>query len=172
MNKERLYKQLKADEGEVCKVYRDHLGYLTFGIGHLITQKDPEMDWAIGTPVSPERVRECFDRDVGASITEIGSMVKDFDDKPDIVQEILVNMLFNLGYHRLSQFKKFLKAIKENNWQEAAKEGRDSRWYTQVTFRAERLMSKLEELDPIYPTTEHDESDDIEDAKRFSDSNV
>jgi DNA-directed RNA polymerase specialized sigma24 family protein len=99
-------------------------------------------------------------------------MVKDFDDKPDIVQEILVNMLFNLGYHRLSQFKKFLKAIKENNWQEAAKEGRDSRWYTQVTFRAERLMSKLEELDPIYPTTEHDESDDIEDVKRFSDSNV
>jgi GH24 family phage-related lysozyme (muramidase) len=73
-------------------------------------------------------------------------MVKDFDDKPDIVQEVLVNMLFNLGYHRLSAFKKFLKAIKKNDWNEAAKEGRDSRWYTQVTMRAERLMSKLEAL--------------------------
>ena len=51
MNRNRLYKQLKEDEGEVCQVYRDHLGYLTFGIGHLITQKDPEADWPLGTPV-------------------------------------------------------------------------------------------------------------------------
>jgi GH24 family phage-related lysozyme (muramidase) len=141
-----LYKQLKEDEGEVLKVYNDHLGYLTFGIGHLITQKDPEAEWPIGEPVSEERVKECFDKDVETSITEIKFMVKDFDDKPDIVQEVLVNMLFNLGYHRLSAFKKFLKAIKKNDWNEAAKEGRDSRWYTQVTMRAERLMSKLEAL--------------------------
>jgi len=146
LNKDRLYKQLKNDEGEVCKVYRDHLGYLTFGIGHLITQKDPEAEWPIGTPVDEERVKECFDRDVETSTTEIKFLVKDFDDKPDIVQEVLVNMLFNLGYHRLSAFKKFLKAIKNNDWNEAAKEGRDSRWYTQVTMRAERLMSKLEAL--------------------------
>ena len=146
MNKDRLYKQLKNDEGEVCKVYRDHLGYLTFGIGHLITQKDPEAEWPIGTPVDEERVKECFDRDVETSTTEIKFLVKDFDDKPDIVQEVLVNMLFNLGYHRLWLFKKFLRAIKNNDWNEAAKEGRDSRWYTQVTMRAERLMSKLEAL--------------------------
>ena len=146
MNKDRLYQQLKEDEGEVLKVYNDHLGYLTFGIGHLITQKDPEAEWPIGEPVSEERVKECFDKDVETSITEIKFMVKDFDDKPDIVQEVLVNMLFNLGYHRLSAFKKFLKAIKKNDWNEAAKEGRDSRWYTQVTMRAERLMSKLEAL--------------------------
>ena len=146
MNKDRLYQQLKEDEGEVLKVYNDHLGYLTFGIGHLITQKDPEAEWPIGEPVSEERVKECFDKDVETSITEIKFMVKDFDDKPDIVQEVLVNMLFNLGYHRLSAFKKFLKAIKKNDWNEAAKEGRDSRWYTQVTMRAERLMSKLEAI--------------------------
>ena len=95
-------------------------------------------------------MRECFDRDVETSITEIKFIVKDFDDKPDIVQEILVNMHFNLGHHRLSQFKKFLKAIHENDWMEAAKEGRDSRWYTQVTNRAERLMNKLETLNINY----------------------
>ena len=150
MNKERLYEQLVEDEGKVCKVYRDHLGYLTFGIGHLITQKDPEADWALGTPVDEERVRECFDRDVETSITEVRFLVKDFDDKPDMVQEVLVNMLFNLGYHRLSAFKKFLKAIHENDWMEAAKEGRDSRWYRQVTNRAERLMNKLETLNINY----------------------
>ena len=150
MNKERLYKQLVEDEGKVCKVYRDHLGYLTFGIGHLITQKDPEADCARGTPVDEERVRECFDRDVETSITEVKFLVKDFDDKPDIVQEILINMHFNLGHYRLSLFRKFLEAIKNNDWMEAAKEGRDSRWYTQVTNRAERLMNKLETLNINY----------------------
>ena len=146
MNKDRLYKQLKADEGEVCEVYRDHLGYLTFGIGHLVTQKDPEADWPLGTPVDPKRVRECFDMDVETSIIEIKFLVKDFDSKPPIAQEVLVNMQFNLGHHRLSLFKKFLAAIERNDWHEAAKEGRDSRWYKQVTNRAERLMSKLEGL--------------------------
>jgi lysozyme len=150
MNRNRLYKQLIEDEGNECIVYRDHLGYLTFGIGHLITQKDPEADWPLGTAVSEERVRECFDRDVETSITEVKFLVKDFDDKPDIVQEILINMHFNLGHYRLSLFRKFLKAIKNNDWMEAAKEGRDSRWYTQVTNRAERLMNKLETLNINY----------------------
>ena len=55
-------------------------------------------------------------------------------------------MMFNMGRPRLSGFKKFNAAIEEGNWLEAAKEGRDSRWYNQVTNRAERLMVRLEHL--------------------------
>jgi hypothetical protein len=29
MNRERLYEEIKADEGEVLEVYEDHLGYPT-----------------------------------------------------------------------------------------------------------------------------------------------
>ena len=72
--------------------------------------------------------------------------MKDLDDKTDIVQELLINMHFNLGHHRLSLFRNFLKAIDGNDWMEAAKEGRDSRWHKQVTNRAERLMTKLERI--------------------------
>ena len=35
-------------------------------------------------------------------------------------------------------------ALTELNWKQAAVEGRDSRWYRQVTNRAERLMRRLE----------------------------
>ena len=38
MNLERLREQLEIDEGVKYEVYKDHLGYDTFGIGHLITQ--------------------------------------------------------------------------------------------------------------------------------------
>ena len=46
----------------------------------------------------------------------------------------------------LSKFKKMNAALKKEDWKEAAKEGRDSRWYNQVTKRAERLMSRLENV--------------------------
>ena len=55
-------------------------------------------------------------------------------------------MTFNMGMTRLSKFKNFKAAIERNDWKEAAKEGRDSRWYNQVTNRAERLMTMLEEV--------------------------
>ena len=57
--------------------------------------------------------------------------------------------MFNMGRPRLSKFKKFNAAIAKGDWLEAAKEGRDSRWYNQVTNRAERLMIKLEILESL-----------------------
>ena len=55
-------------------------------------------------------------------------------------------MMFNLGRPRLSKFKKMHAALSNADWKEAAKEGRDSLWYRQVTNRAERLMSRLENI--------------------------
>lgn len=147
MNKE-LYEQLKIDEGVKYEIYNDHLGYPTFGVGHLILESDEEYGKPVGTPVSEERVRECFGRDIETALAECEDLYTEgtFGDLPDEVQQILVNMMFNLGRPRLSKFVKFNAAIKEHDWKEAAKEGRDSLWYNQVTNRAERLMSRLEEL--------------------------
>ena len=42
MNIDKLRDQLKVDEGVVYEVYKDHLGYPTFGIGHLVREDDDE----------------------------------------------------------------------------------------------------------------------------------
>ena len=42
MNREAVYEQLKIDEGVVYDIYLDHLGYPTFGVGHLIRESDEE----------------------------------------------------------------------------------------------------------------------------------
>ena len=52
MDIEALREELKEDEGCVYEVYNDHLGYATFGIGHLILDSDPEHGAEIGTAVS------------------------------------------------------------------------------------------------------------------------
>jgi len=148
MNKQEVYEQLKIDEGVVYAIYNDHLGYPTFGVGHLITEGDEEFGRPVGTPIDEERVRSCFDRDLDIAIGECTALYGEgsFGELPDEVQQILVNMMFNMGRPRLSKFKKMNTAISESNWKEAAKEGRDSRWYRQVTKRAERLMSRLEKV--------------------------
>jgi len=148
MNREAVYEQLKTDEGVEYAIYLDHLGYPTFGVGHLIKESDPEHGQRVGTGVSEERVRECFEEDLETAISECNTLYGEgnFEKLPAEVQEVLVNMMFNMGRPRLSGFKKFNAAIEEGNWLEAAKEGRDSRWYNQVTNRAERLMVRLEHL--------------------------
>ena len=148
LNREAVFEQLKIDEGVVNEIYLDHLGYPTFGVGHLILESDEEHGWEVGTPVTEERVRSCFERDLDIAIGECELLYEDgvFGNLPDEVQQILVNMMFNMGRTRLSKFKKMHAAILESDWKEAAKEGRDSRWYRQVTNRAERLMKRLEEV--------------------------
>ena len=42
MNREILKAQIKRHEGEVLEIYKDSLGYLTFGVEHLIREDDPE----------------------------------------------------------------------------------------------------------------------------------
>ena len=148
VNREAVFEQLKIDEGVVYEIYHDHLGYPTFGVGHLIKESDPEFGEPVGTAVSEERVRACFDGDCETAIRECEHLYgeREFGELQSEVQQILVNMMFNMGRTRLSGFKKFNAAIAEGDWKTAAIEGRDSRWYRQVTNRAERLMSRMEAL--------------------------
>ena len=134
-----LQDQLKIDEGVKYEIYNDHLGYPTFGIGHLITENDPEHGKPLGTPISEERVNEVFNHDVELFISETKSVFPGLENKPEKIQLVLINMCFNLGAPRLSKFKKFIAAIDQEEWVEAAMEMMDSKWARQVGPRAERL---------------------------------
>ena len=147
MNRNAVFEQLKIDEGVVYEVYHDHLGYPTFGVGHLITKSDGEYGAPIGTKVSEERVVQAFDSDFDIACRECGMLYGHcWSSFPNEVKEILVNMMFNLGRPRLSKFKKMNGHLEMGDWKNAAIEGRDSRWYRQVGNRAERLMTRLENV--------------------------
>ena len=145
-NRDNLFEQLKIDEGVVYEIYKDHLGYPTFGIGHLVLETDPEFGQPVGTPVSEERTVDCFEKDVQTVIADCKTLHEGWDGYPEEVKQIVANMMFNMGLTRLSKFRKHNAALQCGDWQEAAVEGRDSRWHKQVTKRAERLMVRLEAL--------------------------
>ena len=146
MNIDKLREQLKIDEGVKYEVYKDHLGYPTFGIGHLVVEGDEEHGKPVGTPVSEDRVNAVFESDVQKFVSESKKVFPNLDELPEEAQQVIVNMCFNMGAPRLSKFKKFIAAVNDGNWSTAAVEMMDSRWATQVGKRAERLRDRVQAL--------------------------
>lgn len=143
MNTEQLRNELEIDEGVKYEIYLDHLGLPTFGIGHLVTENDPEYGQEVGTEVSEERVAEVFESDVQVTLDECQRLYSDFDELPEEVQLIIANMMFNMGRPRLSQFKMMKACIDDGDWPGAADQMMDSKWYRQVTNRADRLVTRM-----------------------------
>ena len=143
MDMDKLREEIEVDEGVVEEIYLDHLGYPTFGIGHLVTDDDPEYGQEVGTPVSTERCRSAFDVDVEQVIADCQILYPNLDDLPEEVQRIIANMMFNMGRPRLSKFANMKAAVDEGDWSREADEMMDSRWYNQVPNRAERLDERM-----------------------------
>ena len=146
MNIDQLRKELERDEGVKYEVYHDHLGYPTFGIGHLITDDDPECGAGVGTEVSDDRVKEAFSSDVETVLSDCERLYEDFRDLPEEAQLIIANMMFNMGYTRLSKFRGMKRGVDARDWTAAADEMVDSRWYKQVTNRANRLVGRMRNI--------------------------
>ena len=146
MNMEKLREELEKDEGVKYEVYLDHLGYPTFGIGHLITDDDPECGASVGTEVDSDRVQEAFEADVESVLSDCERLYVQFEHLPEEVQLIVANMMFNMGYSRLSRFKGMHRGVDARNWEAAADEMVDSQWYNQVTNRADRLVVRMRSL--------------------------
>ena len=146
MNIDQLRDTLKIDEGVKYEIYNDHLGYPTFGIGHLVVESDEEHGKPVGTPVSEDRVNSVFEKDVAIMIDEAKKIFPNLDELPEEAQQAIVNMTFNMGRPRLSQFKKFIAGVNAGDWNKAAVEMMDSRWAKQVGARAERLRDRIQAL--------------------------
>ena len=146
MNLEQLREQLEIDEGVKYEVYNDHLGYATFGVGHLVLESDEEHGAALGTPVSESRVIEAFEQDCENVLRDCDILYEDFGDLPEEAQQVIANMMFNMGRPRLSKFKGMKRGVDSRNWHAAADEMVDSAWYRQVTNRANRLVDRIRAL--------------------------
>ena len=146
MNKDQLREELAEDEGCKFEIYLDHLGLPTYGIGHLVVDGDPEYGQPVGTPVDEERVRQVFNLDIASTLDECQVLYPDFDDLPEECQLIIANMMFNMGRPRLSKFKGMKAGVDARDWNRAADEMVDSRWYDQVTNRAKRLVKRMRAL--------------------------
>lgn len=147
MIKPELFDMIKEDlvrhEGYVAEIYLDSEHLPTFGIGHLVTETDPEFSWPVGTPVTDERILSAFHVDCDEAYEDACALFLNFASHPDNVQRVLVNMCFNLGRSRLGKFKNMITAVNEGNYPKAAEEMIDSKWYGQVGRRSKELVELM-----------------------------
>lgn len=77
--------------------------------------------------------------DVADAVSAARKRFKGFDTFPRPAQEVLVNMLYNMGGGGLDPFKKMRAAVERGDWNTAADEMLDSDWAEQVKGRATEL---------------------------------
>lgn len=142
-----LMDQIKEDlvrhEGYVTEIYLCSENYPTFGIGHMVTENDMEHTWPVGTPVTDERILQVFHDDCKVAIADAELLINNLSGHPDFVSRVLVNMAFNIGRPRLSKFKNMLAAIEAKDYNRAADEMIDSKWYHQVGRRSQELVEMM-----------------------------
>jgi len=113
-------------EGLELFPYVDTVGKTTIGIGRNLTDRGI---------TRVESVYLCSNN-IDESITELQKNLPYFNTLPDNVQLVLIDMIYNLGWPRLSQFKKSLSLIQNGKYEEAGDEILNSTWAKQVGTRA------------------------------------
>ena len=146
MDLDKLRDELESDEGCRYEIYLDHLGYHTFGIGHLVIKGDPEYGKEPWTQVTGSRVKEAFAHDIVTVLSDCQKLYEDFYELPEEAQRVIANMMFNMGYTRLRKFRGMRRAVDGRHWKAAAIEMVDSRWYHQVPNRAKRLVERMKSI--------------------------
>lgn len=122
------------------RVYTDSLGYPTIGYGHLVR---PGENFSTG--ITESQAETILTKDLNTTVNDSKSIYARYNMKtPYIAQIVLTEMVFQLGKGGVLNFKRFLRALADNNYALAAKEMRNSLWYKQTPRRAEILARRIQ----------------------------
>lgn len=124
---------IMSNEGVRKYPYRCSAGKLTIGIGRNLEDKG----------LSDSEVMYLFDNDLQDTQDSAESIFEDFSQYTLEEQTVILDMLFNLGTTRFKTFKKFIRAIKERDLKEAARQIEQSAYFHQVPNRARRNVKML-----------------------------
>lgn len=128
MNEQALRKSLELHEGRRNRLYTCTAGKPTVGVGHNLER-----------PISNAAINQILSDDINESIAELDRVFPGWRNHDDARQNVLLEMMFNLGAPRLRDFKRMWAALQSKNYDEAAKEMMHSGWAVQVGKRAVTL---------------------------------
>jgi lysozyme len=143
MDMQRLLKSVRDHEGYRNKVYLDTLGKRTVGVGHLCV----EDFWEDDKEYDEKFLMEILEKDLENAISGAEELLKGCN-LPSLANEIVVEMVFQLGKTGVSKFHNFLAALRDDppQWLTASEEMLDSRWAKQTPNRAKKMSELMASL--------------------------
>jgi len=132
MDLDRVKKLIEENEDRTLRPYVCTSGKITIGVGRNLT--DVGISW--------DEADTLFAIDVNKAYFSLCRIFRKegFLNLPEIIQEVLMDMCFNLGETRFRGFVKMIDAVKAEDWSKMIDEMVDSRWYKQVPERASKLV--------------------------------
>lgn len=122
MNTHRLAQQLIIDEDLRLKPYRCKAGKLTLGVGRNLDDRG----------ITKAEALMLLDNDIKSFWGQLVVKLPWVMQAPEPIQEVLVNMCFNMGLDGLLGFRKMLKALQVGDYAETVRQMGDSKWAHQV----------------------------------------
>ena len=139
MNRREL---VKSEEGLRLSPYHCTEGYPTVGYGKKIGPK-----WSSLSNYQFRITEEIADIWLDEELAKIENALitnNTYNKLNQARKDILVSMAYQMGLTGVYKFRKMWAALKDEDWQEAAKQALDSRWAHQTPARAYRHANVLE----------------------------
>jgi len=137
-----LRNRIKLHEGLRLEPYLCPAGAWTIGYGHKIRKHEKFMRLTI------DKAERLLDADIETAEAEARSLFPEstYKNFTKNRRDVLTELVFNLGLTRFRGFKRMISAINGGDWQQAAAELEDSKWYRQVgPNRGNTLVDLLRE---------------------------
>lgn len=141
-----IFNTLVREEGVRLDPYRDHLGFWTIGIGHLIDRRKGGSlpSWVRPSfPITREEADEMCRADIAAFQTGLAAGIPWWSRTTDTVRAVLTLMAFQMGVEGVLKFRVTLAAIERGDWDTAADQMLRSLWADQTPDRARRMVDLL-----------------------------
>ncbi len=154
LDRGKLRAQLIRHERKVPKMYLDSEQIPTIGVGFNLNRADAEskikslgFDYADvragKAAFNDTQIDTLLNEDIETALSDCRSVFNQFDTLSDVRQRVLTDMMFNLGKTKFVQFQKLIDAVKRNDFDAAATEMVDSKWYKQVGTRSKTLVDMM-----------------------------
>ena len=131
-----LKKRIKLNEGFSPKPYKDQLGYLTIGYGHLIL---PNEKILLKKKLHKKELEEIFEKDFEKALKSFNKTFKSITSNKKEA-DLLIEMIFQLGTKGCLKFKNLIKNMRKGNKHSVCFDMMDSLWYKQTPYRVKKLI--------------------------------
>lgn len=137
-----IVKHLKKREGVVYESYRDSLGKLTGGVGHLLSPREAVL-YPEGTYIAPVMVDSWLVADIALAKKAAQRQCEELLEPSQQLEDALVHVNFQLGTSWNKIHKKTWKLMTQGRYEEAAVEAANSVWYRQTPVRVKDFQKAL-----------------------------
>lgn len=128
--------KIKKNEGFSQKPYKDQLGFYTIGFGHLIMPSEKHL---VKKNINVDELEKLFDSDFKKTLKNYKIFLKKFPSSK-IEEDLLIEMVFQIGISGVLKFKKLLYNMKQGNTNLVCFEMMNSLWYKQTPNRVKNLI--------------------------------